>query len=82
MTDTDADRAARRLSRGDVWLQWPDTYRPACPVCDQATIGLIDRGRYVQRALRLQTVAEPCGCDVSAHAQVMQDAAVRAGAIN
>lgn len=82
VTQSEVDLAGLRLSSRDVWLQWPDTYRPECPVCMQPTIGLVDRGRYVQRTLRLTTVAEPCGCDVSDHAQAIQVAAAQAGAIS
>jgi hypothetical protein len=71
----------QRRSSQDIWLQWPDTYRPACPLCATATIGLMDRGHYLQGGLRLRTIAEPCGCDVSEHAQAIQAAAVQAGAI-
>jgi hypothetical protein len=84
MTNSGTDLAGLdrlRLSSQDVWLQWPETYRPECPACGLPTIGLVDRGRYIQRTLHLRTVAEPCGCDVSAQAQAIQAAAVRAGAI-
>ena len=56
-------------------------YRPGCPVCAGETIGLMDRGQHRQGGLRLRTVAEPCGCDVSDHVQALQAAAVQAGAI-
>jgi hypothetical protein len=72
----------RRCTSQDVWLEWPDTYRPSCPVCAGETIGLMDRGLYRQGGLRLRTIAEPCGCDVSEYAQVLQAAAVQAGAIS
>jgi hypothetical protein len=81
MTQARTDLPGPRLSSQDVWLQWPDSYRPPCPICGQPTIGLIDRGRYVQRTLQLRTVAEPCGCDVTTHAQTLQAAALKAGAI-
>jgi|tagenome__1003787_1003787.scaffolds.fasta_scaffold20297267_2 hypothetical protein len=55
------------------------------PICRQVTLGLMDHGQYVglssAPALRIKTTAEPCGCDVTDHAQAMQTAAVRAGAI-
>jgi hypothetical protein len=77
------DLLRRRLGRHDLWLQWPATYTPGCPVCEQVTIGLMDHGQYVARgrsapALRIRTTAEPCGCDVTEHAQAMQTAAVQA----
>ena len=81
MTHAEIHRVGPKLGSQDVWLQWPDTYRPECPICTQPTIGLVDRGRYVQRTLHLRTVAEPCGCDVTTHAQVLQAAALAAGAI-
>jgi hypothetical protein len=77
-------RSTRRPGRHDIWLEWPATYRPPCPVCAQPTIGLMDHGHYVGRpspTLRIQTTAEPCGCDVTDQAQALQIAAVRAGAI-
>ncbi len=70
-----------RLSSQDVWLLWPDTYRPPCPICATETIGLLDRGRYIAGSLRIHTTVEPCGCDVSEHVQTMQTAAIAAGAI-
>jgi hypothetical protein len=81
MTQTPVRPGSQRRSSRDIWLQWPDSYRPECPVCAHPTIGLVDRGRYIQRTLQLKTVAEPCGCDVTAHAQAMQAAATHAGAI-
>jgi hypothetical protein len=42
----------------------------------------MDRGRYQRNGLRLRTIAEPCGCDVSDHVQALQAAAVQAGAIS
>ena len=81
MTQSTNQTLPRQLSSQDVWLQWPDTYRPHCPVCDTETIGLLDRGRYVAGSLRIRTLAEPCGCDISEHVQVMQKAAIEAGAI-
>jgi len=81
VTQSEMDRTGPRLSSRDICLQWPDTYRPECPVCGAPTIGLVDRGRYIQRTLQLKTVAEPCGCDVTTHAQAMQTDAVRAGAV-
>jgi hypothetical protein len=70
-----------RIGRQDTWLQWPDAYRPLCPICARETIGLLDRGRYVNHTPCVQTIAEPCECDVTTHAQAMQSAAFAAGAI-
>jgi len=72
---------SRRRANQDIWLQWPDAYRPGCPVCSRPTIGLLDRGHYLQGGLRIRTIAEPCGCDVSDHAAALQAAAMEAGAI-
>jgi hypothetical protein len=41
----------------------------------------MDRGHYLQGGLRIRTIAEPCGCEVSDHARTLQAAAVAAGAI-
>ncbi len=81
MTQSLNDARRPRMSAQDVWLQWPDTYRPPCPACAAETIGLLDHGRYVAGGLRIRTVAEPCGCDVSDHVRALQAAAAQAGAI-
>ena len=82
MTQSEPDRLAKRVGRNDIWLQWPDNYRPPCAGCDAATIGLLDRGRHTPGGLQIRTTAEPCGCELNA-AQVhaMQTAAVAADAV-
>lgn len=83
MTQADLDHLGVRIGRNDVWLQWPDRYRPGCPVCTRATIGLVDRGRYIKGGLRIDTTAEPCGCELSAEqALAMQADAVAADALS
>ena len=69
------------MAAQDVRLVWTQGYRPPCPVCTQETTGLLDRGRYTDGRLGVRTLAEPCGCDVSAHVPALQLAAAHAGAI-
>ena len=67
-------RAARDLLEA---VDWPDTYRPSCPVCAQPVTGLQER--YVRRAGVREPVvvalACPCGCDVDEHVSALQAAA-------
>ena len=81
MTQHTQTRRTRPHS-GDIWLQWPDTYRPGCPSCGQPTIGLVDQGAWVAGSLRIKTVAEPCGHDVTTFTQAMLAQAREAGTLD
>jgi hypothetical protein len=84
MTQPDPARTSMRIGRNDVWLQWPDWYRPECVVCDCPTIGLVDRGGYLKGGALVikRTTAEPCGHELSIdQAGAMQRAAGTAGAL-
>ena len=70
----------RSLREAEALLEavdWPQTYRPACPVCAEPVAGL--RERYVRRpGVREPVVvalAQPCGCPVDEHAGALQVAA-------
>ena len=55
-------------------VDWPDDYRPPCPVCTRPTSGL--REQWARRAGVREPVvvarAWPCGCPVDEHAAALQ----------
>jgi hypothetical protein len=55
-------------------VDWPDSYRPPCPVCTRPTSGL--REQWMRRTGVREPVvtvrARPCGCPVDEHAAALQ----------
>lgn len=72
--------ALMRISKYDDIMTWPADAQLPCPMCGRTTEGLLERGSLSARGgILVRTEALPCGCDVTAQAQPLQAAAVRAG---
>ncbi len=57
-------------------VTWPDSYRPACPHCQQPIQGLREKSSRHRDQHIVLTLAEPCGCGVDDHAVILQAGAV------
>ena len=68
----------RRRSRANLEsIVWPPGYAPACPTCQQPTIGLHETRARAHGQMVIVAVAEPCLHPVDEHAAALQAAAPR-----